>query len=197
MEQKRIDRITNVVEQRQRGLMVVFEDIHDPHNAAAILRTCDALGIQKVSFVFDKEKRFNPKRIGKASSSSANKWLDFMIFDSTYQCINTLVQDDYTIIATAFTDNAESLTTATFPEKNIAILVGNEHAGLSQEAIKLSDRVIQIPMAGFVQSLNVSVAAAIMLWEITRQRKNSAKHWNLTAKQRKVLLADFLKRANT
>lgn len=171
MEQKRVERIKCIMEQRQSGIIVVLEDIHDPHNAAAILRTCDALGIQTVYFIFEKEEKYNPQKIGKASSSSANKWLDFTLFDSTYQCINTLKQDGYTIVATALTEKSESLTTAKFPEKKIAILVGNEHGGLSKTAIDMADRVIMIPMLGFVQSLNVSVATAIVLWEIIKQRR--------------------------
>lgn len=175
-------------------MIVVLEDIHDPHNAAAILRTCDAMGVQNVWLIFEKEKRFNPKRVGKASSSSANKWLDFEIFTSTDSCMQKLKQDGYTTIATAFTDKSESLDVATFLEKKIALLVGNEHAGLSERAIALAERIIQIPMRGFVQSLNVSVATAIMLWEITKQRKSTEKNWCMNKNEQKKLLKKFIKR---
>ncbi len=190
MQKKRLDRITTVVKSRRSDIVVVLEDIHDPHNAAAILRTCDALGIQNVYFVFEKEKPFNPKRVGKASSSSANKWLDFTLFDSLHQCINTLVQDGYTIIATALTDQSESLATAKFPEGKIALLVGNEHSGLSHEAIAQSDRVVMIPMKGFVQSLNVSVATAVILWDIFSKRIMSP----LEKTEQKKLIEEFSKR---
>lgn len=190
MQQKRLDRITTVVKNRQSNIIVVLEDIHDPHNAAAILRTCDALGIQNVYFIFEKEKRFNPKRVGKASSSSANKWLDFTIFNSVLSCFKTLKQKGYTIIATALTDNAELLKTATFEEEKIALLVGNEHTGLSQRAITHSDRVVIIPMKGFVQSLNVSVSTAIALWDIVMKRKMSP----LEKTEQKKLIKDFSQR---
>ena len=170
MNEKRLQRITRVVSNRQPGIIVVLEDIHDPHNAAAILRTCDAMGIQNVWFIFEKEKSYDPKKIGKASSATANKWLDFKLFDSTSQCITDLKQEGYSIIATVLTEKSESLLTASFPEEKIALLVGNEHRGLSENACTLADRTIMIPMRGFVQSLNVSVATAILLWEITRQR---------------------------
>ena len=183
--------ITRVVHNRQSGLLVVLEDIHDPHNAAAILRTCDAMGIQNVWFVFEKEKQYNPKRVGKSSSSSANKWLDFRIFRDTLSCFKTLKQKGYISIATALTDNSESLGAAKFPEKKIALWVGNEHAGLSDTEVKNADRVIQITMRGFVQSLNVSVATAITLWEITKQRGNT---YPLSEKENKKLLEDFSKR---
>lgn len=171
MQPKRKERIETVMNNRQKGIIVVLEDIHDPHNAAAIMRTCDALGIQNIWFIFDKEKKYNPKKVGKASSSSANKWLDFQIFTSTQECLEKLKEETYNIIATAFTPTSTSLLTKKFGKEKIAILVGNEHAGLSEYAINNADEVIQIPMMGFVQSLNVSVATAIVLWEITKQRK--------------------------
>ncbi|MEK7577910.1 MAG: RNA methyltransferase [Patescibacteria group bacterium] len=190
MQQKRLEKITSVVSKRRNDITVVLEDIHDPHNAAAILRTCDGLGIQNVYFIFEKEKAFNPKRVGKASSSSANKWLDFKIFNSTLSCFKTLKHEGYTIIATALTPTAEGLDNASFTEEKIALLVGNEHAGLSQKAINAADRVIQIPMAGFVQSYNVSVSAAIILWDIVGKRKTKP----LSRIEQKKLVENFSKR---
>ena len=190
MQQKRLDRITTVVQHRRNDIIVVLEDIHDPHNAAAILRTCDALGIQNIFFIFEKQQIFNPKRIGKASSSSANKWLNFTVFKSTKECIEALRKSNYTIIATALTPNAVSLTEEKFIDEKIALMVGNEHAGLSEIAISLADRVVMLPMRGFVQSLNVSVSAAVFLWDIVTKRKPSS----LPAKEQKILLDDFIQR---
>lgn len=190
MQQKRLEKIKKVVAARRADIIVVLEDIHDPHNAAAILRTCDALGIQQLYFIFEKEKRFNPKRVGKASSSSANKWLNFKTFNSTLLCFESLKQEGYTVIATALTNQSESLVTAKFPEEKIAILVGNEHSGLSDYAINNSDRVIMIPMKGFVQSLNVSVSTAIVLWDIVSKRKEKP----FTKIKQQNLVEDFIKR---
>lgn len=192
--QKRIDRITNTVENRQNNLIVVLEDIHDPHNAAAILRTCDALGIQNVWLVFGKEKRYNPQRIGKASSSSANKWLDFEVFDSPALCIEELKRQGYAIVVTALTDTSVSLMDYRAPYEKIAVVVGNEHAGVSDTMLAAADTVVKIPMLGFVQSLNVSVASAIILWEITRQRRQQGTSWQLPEEQKGKLLADLLER---
>jgi tRNA (guanosine-2'-O-)-methyltransferase len=192
MNETRKQKIVAVVQKRQSGIILVLEDIHDPHNAAAILRTCDGLGIQHVYFISEKEKPYDPKRIGKASSSSANKWLDFKTYTTTVTCLKELNKEGYAIIATALTSHSESLLTATFPEKKVAVLVGNEHAGLSKTALSLADRSILIPMMGFVQSFNVSVATAIMLWEITRQRHGTLM---LSTKKQDVLLKDFLKRS--
>lgn len=192
MNEKRKQKIASVASHRQSDIILVLEDLHDPHNAGAILRTCDGLGIQRVYFIFEKEEEYNPKKIGKASSSSANKWLDFKIFTSTRTCLRDLKKDGYTIVATAVTDRAESLLTAKFPEKKIAILVGNEHRGLSEVARHLADRIIMIPMTGFVQSLNVSVATAIVLWEITKQRKKTP--WQLPQREQEKLLKELIRR---
>lgn len=197
MKQRRTDRITKVVKKRLPGIIVILEDIHDPHNAAAILRTCDAFGIQNVWFIFDKETPYNPRRIGKASSSSANKWLDFRVFSSTHECILALKQDGYTVYTTALSDRALSLDTCVFPQKNIAVIVGNEKNGVSETARTEADALLAIPMLGFVQSLNVSVAAAVVLWEITRQRIHAGSPLTLGKKEHHALLEDLLERAKT
>ncbi|MBP9813802.1 RNA methyltransferase [Candidatus Woesebacteria bacterium] len=190
MQQKRLDRIKSVVQNRRDDIVVVLEDIHDPHNAAAILRTCDALGIQNIYFIFEKQQVFNPKKIGKASSSSANKWLTFTVYKSTQECIDALHKKNYTIIATALTSNAISLIEDKFTDKKVALMVGNEHAGLSETAISLADRVVMLPMKGFVQSLNVSVSAAVFLWDIVTKRKSSS----FSTQEQKILLDDFIQR---
>lgn len=192
MNERRISRITSVVESRQRDIVIVLEDVHDPHNSAAILRTCDAMGIQNVWYIFEKEKQYNPKKIGKATSSSANKWLDFQIFDSTKACIDELRKQGFAIAVTALHDNAISLSEKKFDEAKIAIIVGNEHTGASELMIRSADTILQIPMLGFVQSLNVSVAAAILLWEVTRQRNGKN---ILRPEEKQKLLDDFLERA--
>lgn len=190
MQQKRLERITSVVRQRQKDFIVVLEDVHDPHNAAAILRTCDGLGIQNIYFIFEKQKAYNPKKVGKTSSSSANKWLDFTIFRSTKDCIDVLHKNGYAVIATAITDRAENLSSASFTEKKIALLVGTEHAGLSETALSMADRIVMIPMVGFVQSYNVSVSAAIILWDVITKRKIAP----LSKTEQQKLIDNFIKR---
>lgn len=150
--------------------IVVLQDIHDPHNAAAVWRSCDAFGIGKVYLIFEKEARFNPKKVGKESSSSANKWIDFEIFTSTEECYKKLKSEGYKIYATVLNKEAKQLTVTSYESKKNAIVLGNEHRGLSEEAVKLADEKIYIPMSGMVQSLNLSVSAGIILWEMYRQK---------------------------
>ena len=194
MEDHRVKRIHEVVEQRQSGLIVVLEDIHDPHNAEAILRTCDAFGVQDVHFVFEKETYYNPKKVGKSTSSSANKWLDFTVHRSATDCISVLHNDGFMIAVTAIDDNTENLFEARFTEQKIAMVIGNEHRGVSDEMLTGADRKIAIPMNGMVQSLNVSVTAAIILFEISRQRTQGSSNYSLNDSQQKQLINSFLER---
>ena len=149
---------------------MVLEDIHDPHNAEAVFRSCDAFGFQRVCLIFDKEKGFDPRRVGKLTSSSANKWLEFSAYPSARACIEELQADGHEVVATVADPRAEDIFEAPLTTPRIALMLGNEHSGLSDEAIALADRRVTIPMAGMVQSLNLSVAAALVLYEVTRQR---------------------------
>ena len=119
MEENRQRKIKKVIEQRQEGV-IVLEDIHDPHNAAAVWRSCDGFGFQKVYLIFDKEMTFNPKKIGKASSSSANKWLDFKIFKSTKKCLLELKKEGYEIYATMLDKEAMDLKSANFKKRKVS-----------------------------------------------------------------------------
>lgn len=168
MIETRQEKIRRVTEQRREGI-VVLEDIHDPHNAAAVWRTCDAFGFGRVYLIFEQEEKFNPKQVGKASSSSANKWLDFEVFSSTKECIEKLKKDGYVVWATVLDKKAKSLYKTEFGEKKLAIMFGNEHRGLSETAVKMADKKVYIPMEGMVQSLNLSVTAGVVMWEISRQ----------------------------
>lgn len=190
----RLQKLKIVASNRQPGFIVVLENIHDPHNAAAILRTCEGFGIQEVYFIFDKQKSYNPAKVGKVSSSSANKWLSFKIFRSIKECLRELKKKGYETVATILDKDAENLYEADLTSKKIALLVGNEHAGLSAEALAKAERKLYIPMKGFVQSFNVSVTAAIFLFEIARQRRARG-GFKLSAKEAQKILCEYKKKA--
>jgi len=166
----RQEKIKNVMNRRQEGV-IVLENIADPHNAAAVWRSADALGFQKIYLVYSKEEIINPKKIGKASSSSANKWLSFKIFGNIEDCYQELKKEGFKIFATVLDDEAKKIEKVDFGDKKIAIVMGNEHRGLSKKAIEGADEKIYIPMEGMVQSMNISVSAAIFMYEASRQRK--------------------------
>lgn len=164
--EKRLEKIAEVLKFRQQSLHLVLENIHDPHNVSAIFRTCDAVGIPKVSLIYNQEKF--PK-IGKKSSASAFKWVDKEKFMSVSACFDLLRSDGFKIYASSISDDAIDFYKINF-NKKIAIVFGNEHRGISENAARLADSRFKIPMFGMVQSLNVSVAAAIVLYEACRQR---------------------------
>ncbi len=172
VETQRQKKIRDVVQKRHPGIIVVLEDVHDPHNAAAIMRTCDALGVQDVWLVFREEKPYNPRRVGKSSSSSANKWLSFKTFKSTEECLAELSSCGYVSVATVLkdgTDSLESFDGAKYPK--LALWVGNEHRGLSSVAQEAAAHKVTLTMCGMVESLNVSVATALVLFALVTTRR--------------------------
>ncbi len=164
--EKRLLKINNVVRARQYSLHVVLENIHDPHNVSAIFRTCDAAGVPAISLIYNYEKF---PRIGKKSSASAYKWVEKEKFRSVEDCYSSLKNKGYQIIASSISSESKSIYEIDLTKKT-AIVLGNEHRGVSDEAAQIADVKFQIPMHGMVQSLNVSVAAAITLYEAVRQR---------------------------
>jgi tRNA (guanosine-2'-O-)-methyltransferase len=164
--EKRLEKITRVVSSRQHSLTVVMENIHDPHNVSAIFRTCDAVGIPKVNLIYNFESF---PRIGKKSSASAFKWVEKDKYKSVESCYQELKNQGFKIFASSLTDHSKSLYELNLTQK-AAIVVGNEHRGVSDEAAKFADEVFLIPQYGMVQSLNVSVATAVILYEAMRQR---------------------------
>lgn len=163
---ERFKKITNAIKARQFSLRVVIENIHDAHNVSAIFRTCDAVGVPKVTLLYTKESF--PK-ISKVTSASANKWVDIEKYDNVENCVRALKQDGFKVYASLLDKTAKNLYELDLTEK-IAFVFGNEHRGVSNEMLKLADCLFYIPMRGMVQSLNVSVAAAVTLYECQRQR---------------------------
>lgn len=165
-------KILSVLSHRQSDATIVIENIHDPHNVSAIFRSADAVGIPEVQLIYTATEF--PK-IGKKSSSSANKWVGKRRFRSVGECYDRLHEEGFRIYATRLDENARPLYDVDLTEK-IAIVMGNEHAGVSDEAANLADGTIMIPMMGMIQSLNVSVATAVTLYEMLRQRLAAGKY---------------------
>lgn len=164
--ERRIEKLSRAIRYTQPDLTVVLENIHDPHNVSAILRSCDAVGVRKVNLLYTSESF--PK-IGKKSSASAYKWVERRNFKSVDACYSSLKEEGFTVAASVVSDSSVSLYDLDLRGK-IAIVFGNEHRGVTDEAASRADKQFQIPMHGMVQSLNVSVACAITLFEALRQR---------------------------
>ena len=167
---ERINKLKRVAQARQAGLTVVIEDVFDPHNLGAISRSCDAFGIQQINVVFETDPGFDPKEVGKNSSTATNKWLEYRIHRGTETALRTLKGEGWELVAAALDPDAESIFEADLCQSQIALLFGNEKTGLSSTALSLADRLVAIPMRGIAQSMNVSVSAALCIYEVTRQR---------------------------
>lgn len=164
--ERRKNKIIKVLSQRQPDLTLVMENIHDPHNVSAMLRSADAVGIHQVNLVYTTQKF---PRIGSKSSSSANKWIERRKFASISECYAQLRAEGFRILATRLDDSAQQLYEVDFTTPT-AIVFGNEHTGVTDEAALLADATVYIPMMGMIQSLNVSVACAVTIYEALRQR---------------------------
>ncbi len=164
--QRRMDKLSRALSLSQPDLTVVLENIHDPHNVSAILRSCDAVGVRKVNLLYTFE---NLPKIGKKSSASAHKWVERRSFRRTEDCFDALRGEGFTIAASVVGPETVSLYDLDLRGK-IALVFGNEHRGVSDSIAAGADVNFQIPMHGMVQSLNVSVACAITLFEALRQR---------------------------
>ena len=172
--ERRKNKIFKVLEQRQPDLTVVMENIHDPHNVSAMLRSSDAVGIHEVNLVYTTTKY--PK-IGRKSSSSANKWIGRRKFASISECYHQLRTEGFQILATRLDENAKLLYEFDLT-KPTAFVFGNEHGGVTDEAANIADATVYIPMMGMIQSLNVSVACAVTIYEALRQRMGNGFYSN-------------------
>lgn len=174
MTPERRQKLTAVLEKRQPDLTVVLENVFDPHNISAVMRTCDAVGIQEVYILTTKIPRH--KKWGARSSSSAAKWLTVHQFDNAEECFSLLRRKYTKILTTHLSSDAVNLYDVNMTEP-IALVFGNEHSGVSDEIRAMADGNFIIPQAGIIQSLNISVACAVTLYEAYRQ-KSLAGHYN-------------------
>lgn len=169
MTPKRLHKIAGVVSKRQKYLTIVLENIHDPHNVSAILRSADAAGIDKIYLIYNTNKF--PK-IGRISSGSAKKWIELERYSNATDCFNELKKLKYRIYSSHISEDKKNKSLYELDlAKRTALVFGNEHTGVSEEALNLCDKTFSIPMYGMVQSLNVSVSVAVCVYEALRQRE--------------------------
>lgn len=155
---------------RQSNLTVVMENVFDPHNISAVMRTCDAIGIQDIYILNTKIPKH--KKWGSKSSSSAAKWLSIHQFADAEECFTELRKHYDKIYSTHLSSNAISLYELDLTQ-SIALVFGNEHSGVSEEITNKCNGNFIIPQVGIIQSLNISVACAVSLYEAFRQKKNA------------------------
>jgi tRNA (guanosine-2'-O-)-methyltransferase len=174
MTPERSEKLLRVLSNRQANLTVVMENVQDPHNISAVMRTCDAVGIQDIyilNTIIPRHKKFGTK-----SSSSALKWLTIHQFENNEECFAALRKNYETILTTHLSSDAIGLYEIDFT-KSVALVFGNEHSGVTDEVRALADGNFIIPQMGIIQSLNISVACAVSIYEASRQKTNAG-HYN-------------------
>lgn len=190
---KRKDTFAKVLSNRTRHFTVVLEDIYQPHNASAVVRTCDIFGVQDIHVI---ENRY-VNRVSKYVAKGSQKWITSKRYKSdgnnTQICINNLKNKGYQIIGTSPHYNSSLLENFDFTKKS-AFVFGAEAEGISDTIKEQADGFLKIPMVGFTESLNISVAAAIILQDVTTKLRNSDVNWQLSQEEKETLYFDWVKK---
>lgn len=174
MTPQRFDRLAEVLNHRQPDITLILENVFDPHNISAVMRTCDAVGIQEIFVLNTKIDRH--EKWGPRSSSSASKWITVHQFEVLETCIEIVRSRYQKIFTTHLAADAVDMYSINFCEP-VALVFGNEHSGCSEEIIAKADGNMLIPQVGIIQSLNISVACAVTIYEAFRQKRNAG-HYN-------------------
>ncbi len=185
---------------RQTNLTVVLENVHDPHNIGAVLRSCDAVGIGQLYLLYTVPELTPPEiNIGHSTSSGARKWVDVFLFQDAAACFAHIRNRYQIILGTHLSAEAKTLYELDLTQ-SMALVFGNERDGLTEEALQHCDGNFHIPMMGMVQSLNISVACAVTLFEALRQRQNNHQYDSqpvISPTEQKALLEEYTRRHET
>jgi tRNA (guanosine-2'-O-)-methyltransferase len=173
MTPERHHKLTSVLNKRQGDITIVLENVSDPHNISAVMRTCDAVGVQEIYVLNTKIQQH--KKWGAKSSSSAAKWLTIHQFEDATECFSSLRKRYSKILTTHLSSDAIGLHEIDMTQP-IALVFGNEHSGVSDEIRAMADGNFIIPQVGIIQSLNISVACAVTLYEAFRQKTNAGQY---------------------
>ena len=175
ISEERRERFKTVLKQRTKFITVAIEDVFQLHNTSAVIRSCEVFGIQEAHVI---ENRYG-QELDKNIAMGAQQWVDVHRHNSTSECIAKLRAKGYKIIATTPHNDAVTLNDFKVKDK-IALFFGTERDGLSDEVLKNADGFLKIPMIGFTESLNISVAAAIILQNLSQKLRKSDLPWPLT-----------------
>ena len=184
MTPQRFNRLTSVLNHRQPDLTIVLENVFDPHNVSAVMRTCDAVGIQDVYILND---RIPPhKKWGYKSSSTAAEWLSVHQFTDAEECFKEIKKNYQKIFISHLGKASVNLYSMDLTE-SIALVFGNETFGVSENIRKYSHGDFIIPQVGIIKSLNISVACAVTLYEAFRQKTEKGHYHRSRLSQSKML----------
>ena len=186
--EERKQRFLEIISQRTNHFTVAMEDVFQMHNTSAVVRTCEVFGVQQAHSI---EGRYG-KRLDEKIAMGAQKWVDVFRYDDTQKCIDILREKGYQIVATTPHKDAYLLNDFDISKK-IAFFFGTEKEGLSEKVLAQADTYLKIPMVGFTESLNISVAVAIVLQQFTDKLRRSNIKWQLTEEERYRILEQWTK----
>ena len=187
---ERKERFLEIISQRTNHFTVAMEDVFQMHNTSAVVRTCEVFGVQQAHSI---EGRFG-KRLDAKIAMGAQKWVDVFRYDNTQDCIDTLRNKGYQIVATTPHKDAYFLNDFDITQKS-AFFFGTEKEGLSEQVLSQADTFLKIPMVGFTESLNISVAVAIVLQQLTDKLRHSEIPWQLSEEERLLTLIEWTKKS--
>jgi tRNA (guanosine-2'-O-)-methyltransferase len=190
ISEERRERFISVLERRTKYITVAIEDVFQLHNTSAVIRSCEVFGIQDAHVI---ENRFG-KRLDKNIAMGAQQWVDVHRYKNTVDCIKKLKSDGYKIVATTPHHNAVLLDDFKIYDK-VALFFGTERDGLSKEVMENADQFLKIPMQGFTESLNISVAAAIMLQNLGDKLRKTSLPWRLREDDKMEKRLDWTKKS--
>ncbi len=187
----RWDNFIRTVENRTNFVTIILEDIYHEHNISACLRSADCFGIQNVNIIEHKHAFKDNKEI----SMGASKWININRYKKTSSAIKKLKKDGYKIVLTSPHNSEKTIFDNSLIKNKVAILFGSEVNGCSNDAKKLADEFISIPMYGFTESYNISVAVALTLQQLTKQIRKSKLNWQLCQHEKNEIVEDWLKKS--
>ncbi len=193
VSEKRLDTFNKVLNNRTRYITVVLEDIFQTHNASAVMRSCDCAGVQDLHMIENNFRYAENHDVSLGSSQWINKIRYSKDKNNTLSTIKSLKSKGYRIVATTPHTNDTELPDLNLSEGKIALLFGSEKPGLSELAMKAADEYVKIPMFGFTESYNISVSAAICLYDLTARLRRSDISWGLSDVEKEEILAQWLK----
>ncbi len=191
--EQRLNKMDKILSERTRYLTVVLENIYQPHNASAVLRSCDGFGIQNVHII----ENSNSYRVNPGVSLGTSQWLSIYNYkkekENSKTAIENLKKEGYRIVATTPHRDDQNLEDFDLPKGKIALFFGTEMHGLSDTVLENADEFMKIPMYGFVESFNISVSCALSLHNLSHRLRMSKIDWSLSTEEKESVLLEWMR----
>ena len=184
----RLKRYNEVLSKRTRFITAAIEDVYHLHNTSAVIRSCDAFGIQDIHVIEERNRR----KIDREIALGSQQWVNTHRYHSTEDCIDSLKESGYEIVATMPHDKGSILSDFVIKQRS-CFFFGSEKKGLTDTVINKADKFVHIPMVGFTQSLNISVSAAILIQYFSSQIRSSNLNWQLSEIEKNEIKLNWIK----